>query len=45
MYNISYIDLYWVTSDQYIYVLSRECKLTRYDSSVFEEFPLEVDGF
>ncbi|MBO0475297.1 hypothetical protein IGL98_003228 [Enterococcus sp. DIV0840] len=45
MYNIGYIDLSGTNSDQYINVLSRECKLTRYDSSVFEEFPVDLDGF
>ena len=45
MYNIGYIDLSGTNSDQYINVLSRECKLTRYDSSIFEEFPVDLDGF
>lgn len=45
MYNIGYIKLSGAKSDQYVDSLSRECKLTRYDSSVFEEFPTDLDGF
>ncbi|MGX7150073.1 winged helix-turn-helix transcriptional regulator [Enterococcus ureasiticus] len=45
MYNIGYIDLSGTNSDQYIKVLSKECKLTRYDTSVFEECPVDIDGF
>lgn len=45
MYNIGYIDLSGTNSDQYINVLSKECKLTRYDASVFEECPVDIDGF
>lgn len=45
MYNIGYIDLSGTNSDQYINVLSKECKLTHYDASVFEECPVDIDGF